>query len=67
VLIGLCAGILPTFFVAAEIASGSLVTLGPTVVSESAYYFVYPARKREYYPLREFSQWLASEIAAAQQ
>lgn len=67
VLTGLCAGILPTFFVAAEIASGSLVTLGPTVVSESAYYFVYPERKREYYPLREFSQWLASEIAGVQQ
>ena len=67
VLTGLCAGILPTFFVAAEIASGSLVTLGPTVVSESAYYFVYPERKREFYPLREFSQWLASEIAGVQQ
>jgi LysR family glycine cleavage system transcriptional activator len=63
VLTGICAGMLPTFFVAAEIAAGSLVTLGPTVLSESAYYFVYPERKRDYYPVREFSQWLRSEIA----
>lgn len=64
VLTGICAGILPKFFVAAEVTSGALVTLGPAVVSESSYYFVYPERKREYYPLREFSQWLTSEIAA---
>lgn len=64
VLTGICAGILPKFFVAAEVTSGALVTLGPAVVSEAAYYFVYPDRKREYYPLREFSQWLTSEIAA---
>ncbi len=65
VLTGLCAGILPTFFVAAEIAAGALVTVGPTVVSESAYYFVYPERKRDYYPLREFSQWISSEISTS--
>jgi LysR family glycine cleavage system transcriptional activator len=65
VLTGVCAGILPTFFVAAEVASGTLVTLGPAVLSESAYYFVYPERKREYYPLREFSRWIGGEIATA--
>lgn len=64
VLSGLCVGILPTFFVAAEIAAGSLVPVGPTVVSDSAYYFVYPERKRDHYPLREFSRWLSSEIAS---
>lgn len=63
VLAGLCVGILPTFFVAAELASGSLVTIGPAVTSESAYYFVYPERKRDYYPLREFARWLSEEIA----
>jgi LysR family glycine cleavage system transcriptional activator len=65
VLTGVCAGILPTFFVAAEVASGTLVTLGPAVLSESAYYFVYPERKREYYPLREFARWIGDEIAIA--
>lgn len=63
VLAGLCVGILPTFFVAAELAAGSLVTIGPPVTSESAYYFVYPERKRDYYPLREFARWLSEEIA----
>ena len=63
VLAGLCVGILPTFFVAAELAAGALVTIGPPVTSESAYYFVYPERKRDYYPLREFAHWLAQEIA----
>lgn len=67
VLAGLCVGILPNFFVAAEIAAGSLVTIGPAVVSESAYYFVYPERKRDYYPLREFSEWIGSEISARRQ
>ena len=62
VLAGLCVGILPTFFVAAELAAGSLVTIGPPVTSESAYYFVYPEHKRDYYPLREFAHWLAEEI-----
>ena len=63
VLAGLCVGILPTFFVAAELAAGSLVAIGPPVTSESAYYFVYPERKRDYYPLREFARWLSEEIA----
>jgi DNA-binding transcriptional LysR family regulator len=63
VLAGLCVGILPTFFVATELAAGSLVTIGPPVISESAYYFVYPERKRHYYPLREFSRWLKEEIS----
>jgi LysR family glycine cleavage system transcriptional activator len=63
VLAGLCVGILPTFFVAAELAAGSLVSIGPPVTSESAYYFVYPERKRDYYPLREFAHWLSEEIA----
>jgi LysR family transcriptional regulator, glycine cleavage system transcriptional activator len=63
VLAGLCVGILPTFFVATEIAAGSLQTIGPTVSSEAAYYFVYPERKQDYYPLREFSRWLKEEIS----
>jgi LysR family transcriptional regulator, glycine cleavage system transcriptional activator len=63
VLAGLCVGILPTFFVATELAAGSLVTIGPPVTSESAYYFVYPEHKRDYYPLREFAHWLSQEIA----
>lgn len=63
VLAGLCVGILPTFFVATEIAAGSLVAIGPPVTSESAYYFVYPERKRDYYPLREFSRWLKAEVS----
>jgi LysR family glycine cleavage system transcriptional activator len=64
VLAGICVGILPTFFVTAEIDSGALVPIGPAVASESAYYFVYPERKRDYYPLREFSHWIKSEAAA---
>jgi LysR family transcriptional regulator, glycine cleavage system transcriptional activator len=67
VLSGLCVGILPTFFVEAELAAGTLKTIGPTVISESSYYFVYPERKREYYPLREFSQWLSTEITRSPQ
>jgi LysR family glycine cleavage system transcriptional activator len=63
VLAGLCVGILPTFFVASELASGALVGLGPRITSESAYYFVYPVRKRDYYPLHEFSRWIKEEIA----
>jgi LysR family transcriptional regulator, glycine cleavage system transcriptional activator len=61
VLAGICVGILPTFFVTAEIASGALIPIGPTMASESSYYFVYPERKRDYYPLREFSRWIKSE------
>lgn len=63
VLAGLCVGILPRFFVTTEIAAGSLVTIGPPVTSESAYYFVYPDRKRDYYPLREFARWMQNEIS----
>jgi len=66
VLAGLCVGMLPTFFVAAEIRAGSLVTIGPAVTSESAYYFVYPERKRDYYPLREFSRWIKDETSQSQ-
>jgi LysR family transcriptional regulator, glycine cleavage system transcriptional activator len=62
VLAGLCVGILPRFFVTAEIAAGALTALGPPVVSESAYYFVYPERKQDYYPLREFACWIREEI-----
>jgi hypothetical protein len=25
---------------------------------------VYPERKRDYYPVREFSRWLSEEVAA---
>ena len=64
VLAGLCVGILPGFFVTAEITAGSLVAVGPAVTSESAYYFVYPERKRDYYPLREFARWIRSEISS---
>lgn len=63
VLAGLCVGILPGFFVTAEITAGSLVAIGPAVTSESAYYFVYPERKRDYYPLREFARWIKDEIS----
>ena len=66
VLAGLCVGILPSFFVAEEVASGSLATVGPAVTSESAYYFVYPERKRSYYPLREFARWIKEEVSTAQ-
>ena len=63
VLSGLCIGILPRFVVTPEIASGSLATIGPAVTGESAYYFVYPERKRDYYPLREFARWIKAEIS----
>jgi LysR family transcriptional regulator, glycine cleavage system transcriptional activator len=63
VLAGICVGILPTLFAAADIAAGSLVPIGPCVTSESAYYFVYPERKRDYYPLNEFSRWIKEEIS----
>lgn len=65
VLAGLCVGILPRFFVTAEIAAGSLAAIGPAVASESAYYFVYPERKRDYYPLREFACWMREESGGA--
>lgn len=61
VLAGLCIGILPTFFVAAELATGSLEAVGPRIKSDSSYYFVYPERKRDYYPIREFSNWIREE------
>lgn len=63
VLAGLCVGILPRFFVTAETAAGSLVAIGPAVTSESAYYFVYPERKRDYYPLQAFTRWIKEETA----
>ncbi|MGH8301739.1 MAG: LysR substrate-binding domain-containing protein [Steroidobacteraceae bacterium] len=63
ILAGLCVGILPGFFVTAEIAAGTLAAIGPPISSESAYYFVYPERKRDYYPLREFARWMSEEIA----
>ncbi|MBS0421763.1 MAG: LysR family transcriptional regulator [Proteobacteria bacterium] len=62
VIAGLCVGILPTLFVENELAAGTLVAIGPPVESRSAYYFVYPQHKEEYYPLRRFADWLASEI-----
>jgi LysR family transcriptional regulator, glycine cleavage system transcriptional activator len=62
VLAGLCVGILPTLFVENELAAGTLVAIGPQVQSRCAYYFVYPKHKEEYYPLRRFADWLASEI-----
>lgn len=66
VLAGLCVGVLPSFFVAAEISAGLLATVGPAVTSESAYYFVYPERKRSYYPLHEFAGWIRKEISTDQ-
>lgn len=63
VLAGLCVGILPGFFVTAEIAAGTLAAIGPPISSDSAYYFVYPERKRDHYPLREFARWMSEEIA----
>jgi LysR family transcriptional regulator, glycine cleavage system transcriptional activator len=66
VLAGMCVGILPDFFVTPEIAAGALIPIGPAVASESGYYFVYPERKRDYYPLREFSRWIKSEANASQ-
>jgi LysR family transcriptional regulator, glycine cleavage system transcriptional activator len=62
-LAGLCIGILPRFFVTAEIAAGSLAAIGPAVISDSAYYFAYPERKREYYPLQAFARWIKEEIS----
>jgi len=62
VLAGLCVGILPTLFVETELATGTLIAIGPPVESRSAYYFVYPQHKEEYYPLRSFADWLATEI-----
>jgi len=32
-----------------------------------AYYFVYPERKRNYYPLREFANWLKGEASLVAQ
>jgi LysR family glycine cleavage system transcriptional activator len=61
---GLCIGILPSFLVASEIAAKTLVAIGSNLASESAYYFAYPERKSQYFPLREFSRWITSEIAA---
>lgn len=61
VLAGICVGILPAFFVTAEMANGTLASIGPAVTSESAYYFVYPERKKDYYPLREFARWITGE------
>lgn len=63
ILAGLCVGILPRFFVTAEIAAGSLAAIGPAVTSESAYYFVYPERKQDYYPLQAFARWIKEEIS----
>lgn len=65
ILTGLCVGLLPRFFVTAEIAAGSLAAIGPAVTSESAYYFVYPERKRDYYPLQAFARWIKQEISAS--
>ncbi len=63
VLNGVCAGILPGFFVAAEIAAGKLKSIGPSISGDAAYYFAFPRRRRDYYPLREFAAWLRVESA----
>jgi LysR family transcriptional regulator, glycine cleavage system transcriptional activator len=65
VLAGVCVGILPTFFVAGELTSARLAAIGPAVASDSAYYFVYPESRRNYYPLQEFARWVTSENASA--
>jgi LysR family transcriptional regulator, glycine cleavage system transcriptional activator len=62
VLAGLCVGILPRFLVENELLNGRLVAIGDFVESRSAYYFVYPDRKRDYYPLRQFADWIVREI-----
>jgi LysR family glycine cleavage system transcriptional activator len=62
VLAGLCVGIVPTLFIESELAAGTLVSIGPPVQSRSAYYFVYPQHKEEYYPLRKFADWLALQV-----
>ena len=62
VLAGLCVGMLPTLFVEQELSAGTLVAIGPPVESRSAYYFVYPQHKAEYFPLRRFADWLVNEI-----
>jgi LysR family glycine cleavage system transcriptional activator len=53
--------ILPRLFIEAELATGALVAIGPSVESRSAYYFVYPHHKRDYYPLRKFAEWIVKE------
>lgn len=63
ILTGLCVGILPRFFLTEELAAGSLAPIGPAVTSESAYYFAYPERKRDYYPLQAFARWIKEEIS----
>ena len=66
ILAGLCVGILPRFFVTAEITAGSLAAIGPADTGDSAYYFVYPERKRDYFPLQAFARWIKEEISRTQ-
>ncbi len=61
VLAGVGIGILPSFLVENELRSGALVPIGVPLESRSAYYFVYPQQRQDYYPLRQFAQWLVSE------
>lgn len=58
---GLGVAILPRLLIENELSAGELVAIGPNVDSKSAYYFVYPHHKRDYYPLRMFADWIVGE------
>jgi LysR family glycine cleavage system transcriptional activator len=53
--------ILPKLFVQTDLERGSLVAIGPTVPSRSAYYFVHPHHKRDDPLLRKFVTWIVNE------
>lgn len=63
---GLGAALLPSFLVEAELAAGTLVVLFPdALISDDAYYFVYPESRAESPLLLEFRDWIVVQSAGA--
>jgi LysR family glycine cleavage system transcriptional activator len=59
---GAGAALIPEYLIADELASGKLVAVSPMpLVSDGAYYLVYPAEKLEKSAFRKFRNWLLNE------
>jgi LysR family glycine cleavage system transcriptional activator len=63
---GLGLAVLPRFLVADEIAAGTLaVPFELPLISNFAYWLVWPTPKAQWLPVRVFRTWLRGEVAAS--
>jgi LysR family glycine cleavage system transcriptional activator len=64
---GLGVGLLPSFLIEEELATGRLVrALDLPMASQEGYYLVWPADRSTYPPLMVFRDWLVAESASGQ-